>query len=663
MPSWLRLLFGLLLVGLGLLTGAGGAAASEPAETVRIGVLANRGKVVALRQWAPHADYLNARLAPRRFTIVPLTFTELDRAAVEHSVEFVITNSGHYASLEYNDHLIRLATLRRVGPNGPLDRFGGVVITRPDRRDIRSYADLRGKRLLIPSFDSLGGWLVHLREGLDAGIDLRLAAVGIQETQNHEDVVAGILAGQADAGLIRSDLLEQMQLEGRLKLADLQVVHLRIEEDFPYLLSTRLYPEWPFAMVRGTPDTLAKEVLAALLDLQLDSPAAVAAGIHSWTLPHSYRSLQDLFRETRLGPYANLPVHFRDIVAAYWVAISAGAILVFILMTAGLLYVAAINRSHRREMRRRSLAEQSLEASERRFKTLVFDTTAEGIMVTDPEGHITLVNEAFTEITGYSQEEVLGQSPRFLGSGRHAPEFYAAMFRQLQATGKWQGEIWNRRKGGEIYPVWQTISTTTDAAGRPSGYISLFSDITHLKQSEAQLLHLAYHDPLTGLPNRLLFDERLGHAIEQAKRREEKLAVLFFDLDKFKPVNDQLGHQMGDELLESVARRLSGRLRKSDTLSRRGGDEFTVLVENIDGLLDAIEIAVDINQQLHLPFRLSSQQEITSACSVGIALYPDHGQSAEDLLKHADAAMYAAKQRGRGQHCVYAPEMDLTAGT
>jgi diguanylate cyclase (GGDEF)-like protein len=236
------------------------------------------------------------------------------------------------------------------------------------------------------------------------------------------------------------------------------------------------------------------------------------------------------------------------------------------------------------------------------------------------------------------------------------------MFRQLQETGKWQGEIWNRRKSGEIYPVWQCISTTTDAAGQVSGYISLFSDITHLKQSEAQLIHLAYHDPLTGLPNRLLFDERLGHAIEQARRREEKLAVLFFDLDNFKPVNDQLGHQMGDELLESVARRLSARLRRSDTLSRRGGDEFTVLVENIEGLLDAIEIAVDINQQLHLPFRLSNQQEVISACSVGIALYPDHGQTAEDLLKHADAAMYAAKQGGRGRHCVYAPERDQTAG-
>jgi diguanylate cyclase (GGDEF)-like protein/PAS domain S-box-containing protein len=651
------LLLGLLLAGLNPGWGHLRAWAGEDTEVVRIGVLANRGMEVALRQWGPHADYLNERLPSRRFAIVPMDFRDLDRAAAEHSVQFVITNTGHYSSLEYDGHLIRLATLRRAGPHGPLDRFGGVVITQPDRDDIHAYANLRGKRLLIPSFTSLGGWQVHLREALDVGVDLRTDAADIRETQNHEDVVAGILAGQADVGLIRSDLLEEMAREGRLKLPDLKVVNLRVEAGFPYLLSTRLYPEWPFAKVRGTPDGLARDVLMALLDMPIESPAATAAGIHSWTLPLTYQSMQDLFRETRLGPYADMPIQFRDVLARYWVAISAAAAMLFILMTAGLLYVAGINRSLKREMRLRSRAEQSLEASEKRFKTLVFDTTAEGIMVTDQGGHITLVNEAFTEITGYSQEDVLGRSPRLLSSGRHSPEFYEAMFRQLRETGKWQGEIWNRRKNGEIYPVWQTISTTTDASGALTGYISLFSDITHLKQSEAQLLHLAYHDPLTGLPNRLLFDERLGHAIEQARRRKEKLAVLFFDLDNFKPINDQLGHQMGDELLEGVARRLTDRLRKSDTLSRRGGDEFTVLVENVDDISDATDIASDINEQLTKPFPLSNRQQVPSGCSIGIALYPEHGETAQDLIQHADAAMYVAKETGRGRYRVYSPEM------
>lgn len=657
MPLWLRLACGLLLLGLGLIP----AQAEETEEVVRLGVLAHRGRDIALQQWTPHADYLNARLAPRRFEIVPLNFGELNKAVAKHQVQFVITNTGHYTELEYQGHLTRLATLRRSGPLGPLDRFGGVVITLPKRDDITSYADLRGKSLLIPHSDSLGGWQVHLREGLDAGIDLRTDTAAIEPTENHELVVAGILAGKADVGLVRSDILEQMAEEGRLDLARLKVVNLRLEPDFPYLLSTRLYPEWPFAKVSGVPSRLATDVLVALLDMPETSPPAQAAEIVGWTLPHSYQPMLELFRETRLGPFANLPISFRDVVGAYWVPISAGMGLLFILMSAGILYVMTINNSLKREMRRRSQAEQSLDASERRFKTLVFDNTAEGIMITDLEGHITLVNQAFSEITGYPQNEALGKTPHLLSSGRHPPEFFADMFRQLQETGKWQGETWNRHKSGEIYPVWQTISATTDAYGRHTGYISLFSDITHLKQSEAQLLHLAYHDPLTGLPNRLLFDERLGHAIEQARRREEKLAVLFFDLDKFKHINDTLGHQVGDEFLEAVAQRLSDRLRKSDTLSRRGGDEFTVLAENIDGVDDAIEIAEDINSQLRKPFVLSGGHAITSACSIGIALYPEHGEVAADLIQHADAAMYVVKQSGRGRHSIYTEKMSTVS--
>ena len=770
-----------------MLTGMPGSAGQVRAEElpaqVYIGVLANRGKDAALRQWGPHAEYLNDRLAPLRFEILPLTFAELDRAVAQHGVQFVITNTGHYSELEYQGQVSRIATLRRAGPRGPLDRFGGVAISRAGRDDINTYADLKGKRLLIPNFNSLGGWQVHLREALDAGVDLLKDSGGIEQTQDHEKVVQGILAGRADVGLVRSDLLEQMASEGRLKLSDIKVIHQRIEGDFPYLLSTRLYPEWPLAKVRGIPDELAKQVLIALLDLLPDAPAARAAGLYSWALPLNYQPVQDLFREARLGPYARLPITFHDILASYTLPIAAGAGLIFALLGGGFAFTAGINRSLKRAIRRRMEIEQSLEESERRFKTMadaiatpiwvadpdkvgtffnkgwldftgrplaavlgegwlasvhpedrpdcerayraafdarhpftlecrllhasgeyrwiansgtprytadgeflgyvgfcadisalktaqekvsqaavVFDTTTEGIMFTDARERITLVNQAFSEITGYTHEDVIGQSPRILSSGRHPPEFHDAMRAQLRETGKWQGEVWNRRKNGEVYPVWQSITAISDAEGEPSGYISLFSDITHLKQSEAQLKHLAYHDPLTGLPNRLLFDERLEHAIQQARRREEKLAVLYFDLDNFKPLNDALGHHMGDELLEAVARRISGRLRKSDTLSRRGGDEFTVLAENIDTLQDAVEIAEDINQQLHLPFRLSNDRDVTSACSTGIAFFPEHGDNAQDLIRRADAAMYAAKQAGRGRHCVYAPDKDTTSG-
>jgi diguanylate cyclase (GGDEF)-like protein len=191
-----------------------------------------------------------------------------------------------------------------------------------------------------------------------------------------------------------------------------------------------------------------------------------------------------------------------------------------------------------------------------------------------------------------------------------------------------------------------------------TGYISLCLDITHSKQSAERLQWLAYHDPLTGLANRLLFDERLGHAIRLALRHQERLAVLYFDLDGFKAVNDSLGHQIGDQLLEAIGRRLSARLRKSDTLSRRGGDEFTVLVENLGGLDEAVAIAEDIRRQMNKPFVLPSGREVTSGCSIGISLFPDDSEDVEELIRCADIAMYRAKDAGGNRYRIFSTGND-----
>jgi diguanylate cyclase (GGDEF)-like protein/PAS domain S-box-containing protein len=293
-----------------------------------------------------------------------------------------------------------------------------------------------------------------------------------------------------------------------------------------------------------------------------------------------------------------------------------------------------------------------LKAAEEQLRqaAIVFDNTTEGIMVTDARGDILAVNQAFTEITGYAAEEVLGRNPRLLSSGHHGEDYYRAMWEALRDTGKWRGEIWNRHKDGETFPLLQTISTVRDSGGEVTGYVSMFSDITHIKQTEARLEKLAYHDALTGLPNRLLFDERLEHAIQQAQRHGERLALLYFDLDRFKSLNDTLGHQVGDELLQAIAQRLGQRLRKSDTLSRRGGDEFTVLIENLREPEQAVAVARDILRQLAAPFLLPSGNQVQTGSSIGIALYPDDGLTAQQLTMSADAAMYEAKQGGRGQY-------------
>ncbi len=300
-----------------------------------------------------------------------------------------------------------------------------------------------------------------------------------------------------------------------------------------------------------------------------------------------------------------------------------------------------------------------IKAAEERLRqtAIVFDNTTEGIMITDDHGNIVAVNRAFSEITGYAAEEVLGKNPRILASGRHDAAFYRAMWQALEETGHWRGEIWNRHKGGEVIPLLQTISAVRDESGRVTGYVAMFSDISHIKQTEARLEKLAYHDALTGLPNRLLFDERLKHAIEQAARHGERLAVLFFDLDHFKQLNDSLGHQVGDALLETIAARLKGRLRKSDTLSRRGGDEFTLLLENLRRPEQAANVARDILRQLAKPFHLPSGETVQTGTSIGISLFPDDGREAHELIERADAAMYEAKSAGGGQYRFYTPEI------
>ena len=331
----------------------------------------------------------------------------------------------------------------------------------------------------------------------------------------------------------------------------------------------------------------------------------------------------------------------------------------------GVHWVLASGRAHGSGRRRPDHLSGALfdvtpiKAAEERLRqtAIVFDNTTEGIMITDADGHIVAVNRAFTEITGYGAEEVQGREPRMLSSGRHDDVFYRAMWESLKHTGHWRGEIWNRHKNGQVFPVLQTISVVQDESGGVTGYVSMFSDITHIKQTEARLEKLAYHDALTGLPNRLLFDQRLEHAMQQAARHGERLAVLYFDLDRFKQLNDTLGHQVGDALLEAIAVRLSKRLRKSDTLSRRGGDEFTVLLENLRKPEQAANVARDILRQLGKPFTLSTGDTVQTGTSIGISLFPDDGRDAQQLVERADAAMYEAKVSGGGQFRFYTPEI------
>ncbi len=282
----------------------------------------------------------------------------------------------------------------------------------------------------------------------------------------------------------------------------------------------------------------------------------------------------------------------------------------------------------------------------------VIEASHDAVMITDAAGIIKSVNPSFCKLTGYSAEEALGQTPSLLSSGQHDGIFYQQMWQGLQQQGYWQGEIWNKRKNGEIYPEWLSISAVRGESGTIHQYAAIFSDITERKKREQKIHELAYFDELTGLANRRLFQDRLEQALANARRHNHQLAVLFLDLDLFKRINDTLGHQAGDEALRQVAKRLQKASRAGESVARLGGDEFTMLVPECSGIADIEKLAQRIVAQFELPFQIQ-HNELVLTTSVGISIYPQHGSTASELLKFADAAMYQAKESGRNKYSLY----------
>jgi len=290
----------------------------------------------------------------------------------------------------------------------------------------------------------------------------------------------------------------------------------------------------------------------------------------------------------------------------------------------------------------------------------VFVNTTEAILVTDANAIIVSVNPAFTEITGFSEQEALGQSPNILKSGKHDDEFYKIMWDTLETKKQWAGEIWNRKKNGELFPEWLAISAISDDNGDIEQYVSIFSDITQHKEAEKQIKYQANYDALTGLLNRNLFNDRLARTLTVAHREQHVFALLFLDLDRFKWVNDTFGHRAGDFLLKETASRLTSATRESDSVCRLGGDEFIVILPNLHSGLDAEIIADKILEKLAQPFQLEEQQVQISA-SIGIAVYPEDGRDAEVLYQNADSAMYAAKAAGRNQISFFTADLQQKA--
>lgn len=365
--------------------------------------------------------------------------------------------------------------------------------------------------------------------------------------------------------------------------------------------------------------------------------------LHPEDRPHYQRVLSEFVQATSDSSYENTyRLRHRD--GSYrWV------------LSRGRLQVDAQGRPERFIGTVRDITQRRADADSLRQAAAVFEATQEGVLVTDVRQNIVHINPAFSRITGYSEAEILGKHPTLLKSGRHDAAFYQHLWHTLQTLGTWSGEVWNRRKDGEIYPQWQCIRAIHDDNGLLSHYVAVFSDISVLKHSQHELDYLAHHDPLSNLPNRLLFTERVEHALERAQSEAHRGAVLVVDLDHFKHINESLGHNVGDLLLKATGERLAKQLDKGATLARLGGDEFGLLSEDCPQAEQAACLAQQLVDCLNEPFMLDGQELFISA-SVGICLYPDDAQTVEEVLRNVDSALFKAKSSGREGFAFYGQE-------
>ncbi|WP_158236019.1 EAL domain-containing protein [Hydrogenovibrio sp. SC-1] len=936
------------LVTLGVLCG-GIAQADHAKSTINLAVFAHSNAEATIKRYQPLADYLSQQLPHHTVKLYAMDDSAL-RTAVQHNqIDLVLANPSLYQIIRHENALNNaIATVQTAYKGKHLNTFGGVIFSLSGREDIQSLNDLANKTIAIPSFRSSGAFSIPMAE-LAKHTGLTQQDLNFITTHDNERVIEAVLSKKADVGFVRSGILEQSINDGNLSGLDIKVIHARDLFNYPFKLSTTLYPEWPFAVLSHIDETTTKQIALALYNLTADHPAAKAAQIAGFIPPSDYLPYEKILRELQLEPYHIPPqfslkqfwqqytfdiilvgiliiilaisllralylhqrllssmqlvqlhekvlsdkaaldeillalpsqitklsesdfihqaldeieghigsevgfVHlynnqnqtfelithssqttrkqFHEIIVSSY-AIEEAGIEAQILQTqkplilndisAGTESIGQLNdlspltrllivpvtyqdrvemlfalankssdythedvnalqllaneiwrlieqkRTHRQIIKQQhqyerlvdeigenyclyslnaqgiityisdsaavifetqteqilnqywhqviqclpedqaivddsiqnllnkhqaknefsfrfdarsgqrktlkliqhatldkdgklisidglieNITEQTETENELRQAASVFTHAQEAILITDPSGVILNVNQAFEKITGYKKAEALGNTPKLLNSGKQDKDFYEEMWRQLIEDGKWSGEIWNKRKDGRIYPEKLTISAIYNKDDTIKNYIALFSDITVEKEQRSQLELIAHYDMLTGLPNRMLFADRLNQAIASAKRHATSIAVLFIDLDGFKAVNDQHGHQAGDYLLRTIAKRFKSAIREEDSISRYGGDEFVAVILNADHLKTLTPLLKRFLDHANEPI-LYQDMTFSVSASIGVTFFHHHQDlDAEQVIRQADQAMYQAKMRGKNQTYVF----------
>ena len=620
-----------------------------------IGVLSFRPKSSTKLQWQPLVDYLNQSLSSLQLSLEVFTFSEMQRAIENKTVDFLLTNSANYVQLTHRYGLSApLASLINDSDGSPLFSFGGTIIVHKNNSSIHKLIDLKGKRIATPSFESFGGYMMQAYELQHAGLKIKQDLQFLETGMPHETAITALINKQVDAAFVRTGVLESLRKKFPSEFNQLQVINPS-SKPFPFMLSTRLYPEWPFAALPDTNMIIAGQIAGLLLTLEHGSITTQKLGIHGFSIPADYESIREVLRSLRVYPYEATPEFtIQDIWTQYSSEIIGISLVLIIIL---LLSINLMSTNNRLKSHQKTLEDQATSLA---IAAVAFNTE-QAILITTPDEKIIRVNQAFSDITGYQPNDVIGNTPRMFKSGHHPIEFYGNVWKTLQKEGFWHGEIWNRRKSGEVYPVGQSIKTITSEQGEVTHYLSTFTDISLHKENEKKILKLAFYDPLTHLANRRLLKDHLMQIMATSEHDDFYFAMIFIDLDNFKTLNDTLGHHYGDLLLQQLSKRLTACVREGDTVSRPGGDEFILLLPNIStqhkiAIYQSQNIAEKILSEIAKPYDLNGTQYTISA-SLGITVCNGHQRTAEELMRHSDLAMYQSKNSGKNTITFFDPEM------
>lgn len=724
-------------------------------ETLAFGVFAYRPDNIIRERYEPLVRYLSDEIGVD-VELEVLNQQDMSLAVAANRLDFFLTNPSHFLLIRSERSLTGvLATLVRQSGETSTASLGGVIFTAAGREDIDGLEDLRDKSIASPGVHFLGGFQTQVLELLDAGVDIRREN-RVRFVDTHDRVVRSVLSGKSDVGFIRTAILEEMAQADADLFSQVKVLNRQALAGFPYVVSTRLYPEWPLVALPHVNERDVRRVASALFAIEPEDEAAMAAGITGFSPPADYQSVEYLARTLRVPPYDQMPrVNWVDVLNQYRVWVLIILVLVALLFASSLwlgrskrqlaaqqsrlkqlirdwpqpalliqddifvntnraavdLLRYASNASlygkslvafspelqpdgqlsrhkmeqilvrvrsglvercewmlHRSDgtevwadmtlapvdgegengpvilcslydITRRKQAEQR-----QRLAASVFDHAREAIFITDSHGIVIDANDAYLEITGRPQTRAIGRLPPLPmdeGSG---------IFSSARTHGFWSGEFSCNHHNGESLVLAVTISSVRGDHGEVSHFVGIFSDITRLKEQETRLRVMAHYDSLTGLPNRVLFSDRLQQAMALSRRQGSKLAVVYIDLDEFKPVNDAFGHDAGDQLLIEIASRMRAVLREEDTLARLGGDEFAAIVINVQDEASLQGLLLRLLGRVADPVRVARHTVEVSA-SIGYTLYPQAKQlDGDQLLRQADQAMYEAKHRGRNRY-------------